>query len=473
MTLEWMKYIALALGIALGLSSCGNTTTAEGGIGGSGMSMGSVTAVGSIWVNGVEYDTTGALIVKTDDGTQVLDLDGTAGGTSVLPGMVVTVEGSINADRITGTATRVTYSDSLQGSISAIPSANSLEVLGQTVIIDNLTKDQTNSLWNDTSAFTVGESVKVSGFVDAQGNLRATYIEKTSDSALEIKGVVDAVLSPYRFTIGALTVDTTGIGMDVSALAGQFVEVKGSIYVGGVLTASSVEARGSMLDSGSYDEAELEGIVTSVPLAGSEFYLDSQRVVVDASAEFNGGLAADIVPGVKLEVEGSIANGVFTAMQIHFQDSIELEGDVATIGAGTLTLVGLPGVSVSVDDVVTELEGDDLLSADIQVGHHLKVRGRDTSTGSGTSVLATRIESAASGSPDVVLQGPLQSKTPPFVQVLGISVDTTGMSYEMDSAASSVDANTFFSTVQLDDLVSLNGTWNGSGVSWNAIELDQ
>lgn len=475
MTLEWMKYIALGLGIVLGLSSCGNSTVAEGGIGGTGISMGSVTAVGSIWVNGVEYDTTGAHIVKSDDGTDVMDADGTAGGNSILPGMVVTVEGSINANGVSGSATRVSYSDTLQGQIDDIPDASRLVVLGQTVIIDNLTKDETNSVISGTSGFIVGDNVKVSGFTDAQGQLRATYIQKTTDTTLRIKGVVESVISKDRFTLNGLIVDTSYIGVDVSSYAGKYVEVKGDPYLTGVITASRVSVRASMLGEVSYDEAELEGIVTTVDASGNVFYINGQQIVIDAGASFNGGVLTDIVPGVRVEVEGSIANGIFTATQIHFEDDIELEGDVASVDstAGTVTLVGMPTLPITVDNVVTEFSGDDPQFGAIQTGHHLIVRCRDTDISAGISLFAIRIESSISSSVDIMLQGPLEVESPPTVQVLGMSIDTTGMSYEIDTATSSVDQTTFFNTANVDDLVSLTGTWDGSNINWNSIELDQ
>ena len=58
--------VALALLILWGCSGGaggGGRLTAGGGIGGSGVTVGSVSKFGSVFVNDVEYDTTGAVVV--------------------------------------------------------------------------------------------------------------------------------------------------------------------------------------------------------------------------------------------------------------------------------------------------------------------------------------------------------------------------------------------------------------------------
>ena len=93
--------VAAGLMILGALTSCGNEnqSTAGGGVGGTGISVGTITGFGSVFVNGVEFDTSGASI--TVDGTPASESD-------LGIGMVVAVEGAFNENGLTGKADRIT-----------------------------------------------------------------------------------------------------------------------------------------------------------------------------------------------------------------------------------------------------------------------------------------------------------------------------------------------------------------------------
>ena len=80
-----------------------------GGIGGTGYSSsGTIDGFGSIFVNGVEFETDEALI----------ELDGkTATAGELGLGMVVLVTGTVNEDGITGNATHVVFDDEVEGPV--------------------------------------------------------------------------------------------------------------------------------------------------------------------------------------------------------------------------------------------------------------------------------------------------------------------------------------------------------------------
>ncbi len=96
--------LACALLVACGGSGGGvGGIDPGGGIGGSGMtSSGSISAFGSIFVNGVEYETNGAMITVDGDSATEADLG---------LGMVVLVIGTVNDDGVTGTAEQVIFDD--------------------------------------------------------------------------------------------------------------------------------------------------------------------------------------------------------------------------------------------------------------------------------------------------------------------------------------------------------------------------
>ncbi|MBE9564781.1 MAG: hypothetical protein IMF17_06000, partial [Proteobacteria bacterium] len=101
----------LATAITLTIAACSPSGGGLAGIGGSGyISSGSITGFGSVFVNGVEFETDSA----------IFDVDGDSGTQADLAiGMIVKVDGSINADGITGTATSIRFDDELQGPVSA------------------------------------------------------------------------------------------------------------------------------------------------------------------------------------------------------------------------------------------------------------------------------------------------------------------------------------------------------------------
>src|SRR3569833_2369295 len=88
-----VKLSTLVLVLLAGLAACtgDGTQTAGGGIGGTGVSQGPITGFGSIFVNGVEFDTSSATILR--GGATVAQND-------LRIGMVVAVDGSIHATYI-------------------------------------------------------------------------------------------------------------------------------------------------------------------------------------------------------------------------------------------------------------------------------------------------------------------------------------------------------------------------------------
>ena len=74
--------------------------------------VGQITGFGSIYVNGIEFDTAGASY-EVDDAVASDD-------DALAVGMVVKVEGSVNADGSTGTAFSVSYDDDIGLAVKTI-----------------------------------------------------------------------------------------------------------------------------------------------------------------------------------------------------------------------------------------------------------------------------------------------------------------------------------------------------------------
>src|SRR5258706_1084221 len=450
----------LLFGTVLALASC------SGGTGGTGAtnsaptatSFGTITDFGSVFVNGVEFSTGGATIVLDDNPVTQNELH---------RGMVVTVSGSRSGN--SGSATRIEVDEALKGFVEAQADANHWTVMGQTVLVDDQTRFENNVQPG------VGEFAEVHGLVVADGTISGGFVEKKNAPfpAFEVKGFVknqDDTAKTFR--IGILTVNYSGALINDmpnptgNAWNGLLVEAKGNTCaatpVCGTLTASKVEPNGPQMQDAA--DFEIEGFVTSLT-STSDFVVGNQRVVTTGSTRFEGGVAGDIAVGVKLEVEGVLAGGVLTASKVEFGDGIKIEADIDTVGTSSLTLRGLPGITVTVNSL-TRFEGGVSGLNNLVAGNHVRIRGR---TSGSNTVIATEVE-RRSADPRVELQGPIQSITGAspnqIVTILGVAVDTTGVAFE------DVNRATFFSQAVAGTLVKARGNLNGSTVTWSEIELE-
>ncbi|MCH7882030.1 MAG: hypothetical protein IIB69_10760, partial [Proteobacteria bacterium] len=349
------------------LASCGGSVITAG-IGGTGISYGTVTGFGSIILNGSHLD----------DSTASVTLDGIPGDES-LPhrglkqGMVVKVSGTFSGN--TGTAESIEYRNNLEGPIcDAPPSVNgirTLRVLGQTVILDATTIVDSPATIDSIIA---GDIVEVSGLPDDLEQIHASFIEVKDpiDAVIEVKGRVGNVNGSI-LTINSLEVDFSSIGVIDNNIpggvpaVGQFIEVKGTASCNfpnnqtDTLIATKVELEpegAGIIPAGVH--AEVEGFVTTDLISGS-FMIGNQEVVIDGNTRFlpEDFDVFDIVVGAKVEAEGTSANNVLTATKISFRENVKLESDVdlATLSGSSPTfsfeLVGLPGITITTNSATT------------------------------------------------------------------------------------------------------------------------
>ncbi|MCC7202849.1 MAG: hypothetical protein IT393_09360 [Nitrospirae bacterium] len=334
--------------LLLVVTSCGTTTDyAGGGIGGTGISVGRITNFGSVWVNGVEYSTSGAIIwiegsgESTSDGTQAYDrglLD---------EGKIVTVhwENDANGNPV---AKRIEFKDNLEGVVTAVDvAAQTIDVMGQTIKVDVSTWFK-NSITDekippgDVNAIlgeiVQGNVIEVSGFVvDSNGTIQAAYIElKSNDfvpgiTKVEIKGVIANLTDTPEvctFNIGTLTVACDSVNeLPPGGLSNNlYVEVKGTIDLssGMVLKASKIEIEDDIFDKAGDESIELEGFVTRSVDESGQFEINGLPVsIITGITKFkDGATVVDIQTGVKIEVEGKVdANGVLIASEIDIKSS--------------------------------------------------------------------------------------------------------------------------------------------------------
>ena len=361
------------------LISCGSGgggMTAGGGIGGSGViSSGTITAFGSIMLNGTEFDTSSAAIIVNGqeigigDETVMANLD---------VGQVVTIEGMGNLDDISAVAVRVIYNDNVRGPVESIhdidATTKEIVVLGQIVVVNVITKIK----GTDFDAIAPNDLVEVSGLVDETGAIRATFLEKTGefvpDLIVGVTGfIVNLDIDLKTFEINALTVDYSLIlsgDLPQGFADGLLVEVEGTLdAAGGEMLATSIEL-GDEIGDGNSDQIEVLGFVTDIGSA-FEFTVGNQVVQFDATTLFVDGTPADVLPGAKLEAEGRLVDGILFADEIEFwgPDQIEVEGLVTDIVSDSEFTVGLQVVQTGAETV---FEPADL---NIVEGIKLEVKG--------------------------------------------------------------------------------------------------
>jgi hypothetical protein len=364
------------------LISCGNGgggMTAGGGIGGTGViSSGTISAFGSIVVNGTEFDTSNAEIFVNGEEIGVGD-EFVQDNLDI--GRVVTVEGTLNGSDSDAVADQVFYSDNVNGPVESVgdtdPITNEREivVLGQTVIVNVITKFKETTF--DT--ITIDDVVEVSGYLDDTGAIRATFVGKTGVITdileYEVTGfVANLDTDSETFKINDLTVDYSSA--DTSALPGNLpadgllVEVEGNLDpTDGVMIAKKIELEDELGD-GDGDVVEVMGFVTDV-ISDFEFTVGNQMVQFDVNTLFVDGFPEDIALGVKLEAEGSLVDGILFADEIEFwePDQIEVEGFVTDIDSDSEFTVGDQVVQT---DAKTVFEPEDL---NIVKGIMLEVKG--------------------------------------------------------------------------------------------------
>jgi len=336
----------LAASIAV-LTACGGSGSSEPTAADS-TTSGVITGFGSIYINGVEYETD----------TASINIDGALLPESELGvGDVCVIEGSVNADGTTGTAVTVACADELEGYVTDVSGLDangvgSIVVMGQTVSVNLDTVfegDDTNVLTiNDLS---VDDVVEVNGFSDGNGNVLATRVEtKAADDDVEVKGLVSNLdTEAMTFTIGDLIIDYSTAG-EVPAILenGLFVEaesdvpLEGDAETGFTMIASEVEIEedGDMdIDGDEGDEIEMQGLVTEV--TDTTFLFNGQLVEI-ASLELDDDFdITSLVDGMMITVEGYIdANGDFVVEEIEEEKETEdeVEGTVTAVTETTVTV---------------------------------------------------------------------------------------------------------------------------------------
>jgi len=462
-----MLIASLAAGCAGGSGGGGATAGIDrGGI----YAVGPITGFGSIFVNGVEYATSGASVT----------VDGQPGTESDLRvGQIVQVVGTLDGSGTKGTATRIAYDDQLEGPVQSIDlAASRMVVLGQTVQVGADTSFDDRIVPRGLDGLLVGDRVEVSGNVASNGVINATRIERKSAAAsVEVKGTVASLdTSAKRYLLGTLQVDYSAAQLSGFAsgqpASGDVVESVGTLNGDGVLVASRVEKESGGVPGTSDDKADFEGLVTRFASA-TDFDVAGQRVMTTASTAYDGGTSANLALDVRVEVEGGFdTSGRIVATKVAFrrESNVEFNARVDSVNVAGNSLVVL-GVTVRTNSL-TRFE--DQSSAQVQrfslanlsVGDFVEVRAYDD----GSGLLATLLEREDSQD-RIELQGPAAGLVQPNFTVAGIAVTTDASTEFRDKSGVTITADAFFAAAS-GQAVQVRGTLVGNTVLAERAELE-
>ena len=454
---------ALAAMFVSTLAACGGETGTTAGGGTTDVtSSGAITGFGSVFVNGVRFETENARIVSEDDGSVIKENPTDAELKEILGlGEVITVRGT-RTDDSNGVAGTIRVDDELVGEITSVSAADgSIVVLAQIVsvtpdtIIDDSIIEAVRGVEipNDLrfgdlpetldQLFSAGMFVEVNGF-PSQNGLEATRIEDVSDLAGaggaglddEVKGFVKQLVQGTSFKINGLTVFYDQSDLDsedfsnVALAEGQYVEVHGDAIPPDTLDANRIELEDDLVED---DFDEVEGMISDVRPddqgSGGVIVINGMELRVNDVSLFSEGLRVEI-KGF-LQGDGSI---VLTGLEDESEDTVRTEDlVVSSDGSSFTTRLGLsiaPSDRSRLED--DTLNDDDNLSIEQFLGNvdgkRIEARGFPLDG----NMVWTRLEIEDSNDQDCRLRGPAANITGDAAdfsfEIQGVAIDVSTVS---------------------------------------------
>lgn len=352
------------------LVACGGGGGGVGSGGTGGFASGPITGFGSVIVNDVRFDDTGAIVEDGDGNRRSRD--------DLRLGMTVDIDsGPISSTA--ATATRIRYDSELRGPVGLIDVAGgSFGVLGQRVTVDATTVFA-ESL-GGLAGLSTGTLVEVYAVYDAAAN---RYRAKRVDTALagasvQLRGLVNQLDSAAKtLRVGLITYDyTTATGVPSDLAVGQFVRLR--------VLATPSSGRFTVLSFGTAlrglpdaDGASLKGLITA--FNSSAAFSVNGRPVDASGASFPDG-SAGLALGVRVEVKGDLRLGTLRATEVGIRtdqqednSSFELHGPIESVNAGSQTFV-LRGLTVSTTR--SDLRYENGTAVNLVAGRRVEVEGR-------------------------------------------------------------------------------------------------
>jgi hypothetical protein len=382
----WRAVLSLVAALAVLVACGGGGGVGEGGTGS--FVAGPISGFGSVIVKDARFELDAATVVLDEE-------DAPFDASRLRLGMMVGIDGSAlpstpGPDGLrSATARHIRVGSELLGPVS-FGAGSSLKVLGLPVDAATAVVDDA-SLPGGLASLAAGDIVEVYGFFDPQvGRYVATRIERKNvvPERYKVRGIVSTVAAPVFVIAGQSFRFATASG---TMTVGQFVRLKvRTVQDGGVWVVEEFEDSTPAL--GDSAQAKVEGVVTRFD-SRERFAVNGIEVSTSSSTVFDD--EGTVALGVRVEVEGTVVNGVLAAREVEIESEDEvggeekdLRGPIASIdrAARTFTLL-----EHTVDYATTvEYEPDGRSESDLREDVKVEVKG--VLSADGTRLVAREIK---------------------------------------------------------------------------------
>jgi hypothetical protein len=422
------------------------------------------------------FDTNQATIFK-EDGVVIPVILG-QGGTGYK--VRYNVANDVNSEMTAGTLTEIDFINTHKGPITSLDPFRVFNidalVTADTFYDDNLTFDD----------IMIGDELKLSGFVDANSTLLVSRVEADNDPLLEWKlsGYVSN-LNATQFNIqnqlviiGGVSIDDCGAGLT----NGDFVEVKATpdaMFTAGspLNTVTQIECKPEGINTlpGDVVPVALEGLVDFEDIEfNALFTIAGQQINVSPSTIYINGEIDDIVIGAKVEVEGlmNTTTSIIEAFKIKFKE-VRFKFEEPVLPADVVTGESIQLFGQTIVSTPQLRDEDGIIGSGLSVATQVEVRGYADSEG---NLYATRVRER--GNPDagdVNADGQITAINAPFIEVFGVSVDTSSSVF-FDINGVPINSVDFFASIAVGTEVEVeNATVNETThvISAGIIRIDE
>ncbi|MES9972606.1 MAG: DUF5666 domain-containing protein [Candidatus Thiodiazotropha sp.] len=439
------------------------------------ITVGRIDGFGSVYVNGIKFDTSHAQY-QVDDEQSYDD-------SALAVGMKVRVEGTVNQDGTTGVADIITYDDDLEGPIDSGSLVRSGDTATLTVLRMAVLVDANSTVFDDGASFNglaEGQEIEVSGFFDGS-QIVASRIElqNDSDSDYEIKGTVtsydgsEITLVLQNGVVAGPFPLSSSVDLDIPAdPLGLFVELKLD-NSGGTPEVVRIESDDSDMIDDDDREVSLRGIVADDGSGG--FSVNGVLFEVSPNTRYEpDSLEGNISAGMVLEVEGYMQGDILIADEVEAEDSeIEIEARVSGVqnsdaknGTITLDLGNSQSLPVITDNSTMFEDSSDYDHDDdgsfnldeLMEGDYVEVELRRM----GDQYVAISVEREDESS-ETKIEAPIEAISDHVSVTMVGAVFTVYEATEYKLDDDETDADTFFNQVSVGDKAEIKDRdWDGS-----------
>lgn len=422
------------------------------------------------------FDTNQATVFK-EDGVIIPGING-QGGTGFK--VRYSIGNDVTSDMTGGTITEIDFINTHKGPITSL---DPFRIFNVDALLTANTFYDNNLTFAD---IVVGDELKLSGFVDANSSLFVSRVEADNDPLDEWKlsGFVSN-LSATQFNIQNQVVFIGGASIDDCDLGlanGDFVEIKATpdvMFTAGspLNTVTKIECKpeGVVTLPGDVIPVALEGLIDFENIDPNNFFtIAGQQINVTGSTVYINGEVDDVVVGAKVEVEGlmNTTTSTIEAFKVKFKEvRFKFEEPVLPSDVTPGQSIQLFGQIILSTPQLRDEDG--IMGSGLAVATQVEVRGYADRDG---NLYATRVRER--GNPDandVRADGEITAINAPFIEVYGISVDTSSSVF-FDINGMPINSTDFFTSIAVGTEVEVEDAFLNEStlvISGGIIRIDE